>query len=426
MKHRFLLLSVLAIFVAGSIGIAYAYTELSQPSKITGKGTVPFAGPKALLDDFGSGTKVNAWNCNTDTFKSDTTSSCTASYNDDPAIAYGGTGHSLQLNYNVNTPNSYAGYYSLLGGGSLTAPTAYTAVSFYVRGAVGGEFFKVQLKNRSTSSYWDAGKSTYYFRNTASVYITDYLDGGVTTSWQKVTIPFYNFGNLDGFSSMAEFDIVFENSQSVTNGSQRQGIIYIDNITFETTSIVTARIDHFGDKLGVCSLGGNMGNGVGGGASASLNKYEFTNVSNEYSPYPNGMRLTYNITPGGSYSYVFILFGGGNTDNSVAHPEAGGWIAIPQNFNAFNYLTLRIRAASDSENPKSIKLEIVDGGGTKYSVLTGITTSWQYWQAPLSVFSGLDKTTIKQITFVFDPTWIPAGGSKSGVIYIDYVQFDVN
>ena len=386
----------------------YSASAQDRSASVGATGSKPIS-PGALLDDFRYAAPINVWNALTGTFSSSaafpppSNANCIASYESNPSITFGGSGYSLKLNYNVSAANSFSGYYSYLGSASVST---YKALSFWVRGAAGGEFFKVQLKNTSAG-----------IRNTAAVYITDYLDGGVTTGWQKVTIPFYNFGNLDGFSSMAEFTIVFENSQSGINGSLTYGTIYIDDIRFETTTQTTVRVDHYGDKIGTCALGGNMGNGVGGDASPALNKYEFTSVSNEYSPYPNGLRLTYNITPAGSYSYVFVLFGGGDT----------GWVSIPQNFSAFNYLTIRIRARSEAENPKYLKLEIADGTGAKPAVLTGITTGWQYYQVPLSAFTGLDKSTIKQITFVFDPTWINAGGgSKSGIIYVDYVQFDVN
>lgn len=404
-KTRIILVQILIL----AIMLVPGFSIAADRSATVGAAGTKAIVPGALLDDFRYAAPINIWNAMTGTFSSSAAypppsdAVCNATYESNPAITFGGSGYSLKLAYNVSAANSYAGYYSYLGSASIAG---YKALSFWVKGAAGGEFFKIQLKNTSAS-----------IRNTAAIYVTDYLDGGVTTSWQKVTIPFYNFGNLDGFSSMAEFGIVFENAQSGINNSLTYGTIYIDDIRFETTTQTTARIDHYGDKIGSCALGGNMGNGVGGSASPTLNKYEFTGVSNEYSPYPNGLKLSYNVTPAGSYSYVFTLFGGGDT----------GWVAVPQNFSAFNYLTIRIRARTEAENPKYLKIELVDGAGSKSAVLTGITTGWQYYQAPLSAFTGLDKSTIKQITFVFDPVWIDsAGGSKSGVIFVDYVQFDVN
>lgn len=422
-----LFISVLAVFilVAGSISIVNAYTVLDTAAAIRAEGQIPFT-PQALLDNFNAGVVTNAWNCATEAFsKSGTTASCTVSYPNNPAIVYGGTGRSLQLDYNVADTNSYAGYFSQLGGGSLTSPVAYTAISFYVRGAVGGEFFKIQLKNSSATLY-PLGATSYY-RNTAAVYITDYLDGGVTTAWQKVTIPFHNFANLDGWSSMIEFDIVFENAQGSINGSLAQGAIYIDNITFETGAVSAVRVDHFGDKLGVSALGGNMGTSVGGGASSdpNINGYGFSSAANDYYPYPNGLSLKYNVTPGGAWAATYIILGGGQDIDPNPDTNQSGWIAIPHDFSAYNYLYFVVRGRSGTENPKEMKVELVDNAGTKFVTLVNITTAFEAYKISLTAFTGLDKASIKQLTFVFEGDGIGnAGGNKAGFVLIDSVQFE--
>lgn len=421
MKPRYLM-PILAVFilVIGGISIVFAYTELSTAPAITGQGQVPLT-PQALLDNFNAGIVTNAWNCATGAFsKSGTTASCTVSYPNNPAIVYGGTGRSLQLDYNIADTNSYAGYFSQLGGGSLTSPVAYTAISFYVRGAVGGEFFKIQLKNNSATLY--PFGATSYYRNTAAVYITDYLDGGVTTAWQKVTIPFHNFANLDGWSSMIEFNIVFENAQSSINGSLAQGAIYIDNITFETGAVSAVRVDHFGDKLGVCALGGNMGTSIDSGGTIS---YDFSNASNEYSLYPYGLSLNYNVANGGAWAATYLIFGGGQDINTDPQTSQSGWIAIPHDFSAYNHLYLVVKGRSGTENPKEMKVELVDNAGTKFVTLLNITTAFQAYKIPLTAFPGLDKTSIKQLTFVLEGDRIgDAGGNKTGFVLVDSVQFE--
>ena len=397
-----LIISVLAI---GGAGIVSAYTPLGAPASITSQGQVPFT-PGALLDDFSGGTSINKWGALTGTFSKSTVvpppanESCKASYVLDASQARGGC---LKLEYNVDAADTYAGYYSLLGGASLVTPVAYTAVSFYVKGAAGGEFFKIQLKKTSSS---------------AAVYITDYLDGGVTTGWQKVTVPFHNFVNLDNGDSMTEFVIVFENAQSATNGSLTHGTVYIDNITFETTTVPVVRIDHFGDKLGTCALGGNMGTMTGAGGVIS---YSFSNIAGEYSGYPYGLNLNYDVTAYGAWAGVWSLFGGG----------ADGWTAVPHDFSAYNYLYIGVRGSSTG-NPKEIKIELVDSGGSKAVRINTITASWQYWRIPLVFnananpgFIGLDKSSIKQLNIIVEGNQVGyANGNKSGNVYIDSVQFE--
>lgn len=232
--NRRLVISVLAVyFIAiASAGVLCAYTELDTAPAIRAEGQIPLtSGP--LLDNFNSGTTVNMWGAITGAFNSiSPAATCTVSFTT-PAESFGGTGHSLKLNYNISATNSYSGYYSKLASVDLSQ---YNAVSFYVKGDAAGVFFKIQLTNNSATEYWDPGNGVNYYRNTASIYITDYLDGGVTTSWQKVKIPFDNFANLDGWGSMKELVIVFENFQSVANGSPIQGTVYIDDIIFEAAN----------------------------------------------------------------------------------------------------------------------------------------------------------------------------------------------
>ena len=457
MKLRSLILLLIAfIFIAVDIGNICAYTQLSpSPAAITSHGQIPFTS-QALLDNFNSQSFLNAWNGATGTFTKTNvvpipvSEKCTASYSTDTPE---GTGYSLKLDYNVSQAVSYdgkptfAGYYSILKGPSGgTSLTAYKAISFYVKGYTGGEFFKVQLKNSSadniyyaSESYLGANDATHYSRNIASVYITDYLDGGVTTTWQKVTIPFDNFANLDAWNSMLEFVIVFENAQSVTNGSSTSGTIYIDNITFETTDVTTVRVDHFGDKVGTCALGGNIGTMADVTPPSQRISMGFLNTAGTYSPNPYGLGLRYIVGSNG-WAGAYIIFGGGNTITTGAspseHPERGGWIAVSHDFSAYDHLTLKIKAKAPiggvGQNPKVMKLEAVDAAGVKSVPLISISdTVWQSYVVYLVSaagkpgFTGLDKTTLKQINFVLEGSAITtAGGNTDGTVYIDSIQFE--
>ena len=424
---------VISVLIITNVCMVYAYTELSTPSSIQSEGQVPFT-PGPLLDDFRYAAPVNLWNVVTSTFSSSSLvpmpadAICTASYIND-SNAY--SGYSLKLDYNVSALNSYAGYSSQMGGGSLVTPTAYTAVSFWVKGAAGGEFFKVELRNKGTTLYYDSNNNANYYRNDSTVYITDYLDGGVTTAWQKVTIPLANFASLDDWSSMKEFVLVFENAQSTANGSLARGTVYIDDIAFETNVVNTVRIAHFGEavatdtsgnKKGVCALGGNIGTAIGSGGIIS---YGLSNETNSYNPYPYGLSLNYDVNSSGAWAATYLIFGGGIDPNPDLSQNKSGWIAIPQDFSAYNYLSLMIRGKSSTENPKTIKIELVDSGGTKSYVIAGIITNWQTLKIPLSSFPLLRKDSIKQMTFVLEGWRIDAAvGNKVGTVLIDSVQFE--
>jgi len=349
-----------------------------------------------VLDDFNDGGNLNNWGHGTGSFVSTGSASCVDSR--DAGSPEEGA-FCLKLDYNVSTPASYAGYFSQLGGKDLSS---YTSISFWVKGTVGGEFFKIELKNNSADSN----------RNRAAVYITDYLDGGVTTSWQEVTIPFHNFVNLDSWNSMVELVFVFENYQSGVNGSPPQGTIYIDRISFGGTSVNEVRIDYFGDKLGTCALGGNIGD-------MPTENFTHSFISGQYMSPPSALESSYNVTSD-PWGGQFMIFGGG----------ADGWTEVPHNFSAYNYVTLSVKAKSASENPKVLKVEIVDATNKAFWVrLLDITTSWQRYLIPLSILvgQGLDKSSIKKMTFVYEDWRIQqAGGSKQGVLYIDDLRFDVD
>jgi len=355
--------------------------------------------PGPVLDDFNDGGILNNWGYNTGSFAS-SGASCVDSRD---ATSPQEGAFCLKLDYNVSTSGSYAGYFSQLGGKDLSG---YTSISFWVKGTVGRELFKIELKNNSASPD----------RNHAAVYITDYLDGGVTTSWQQVTIPFHNFVNLDSWSSTKELVFVFENYQSGVNGSPLQGTIYIDKISFGTTTANEVRIDYFGDKIGNCALGGNIGDMQPSPTPPAPQYYTHSFITNEYVSSPGALASSYNATSD-PWGGQFIIFGGGDS----------GWTEIPHDFSAYNYVTLYVKAKSATENPKILKVEMVDRASSPFPAvfLRFITTSWQKYTIPLIAFAGLDKKNLRKMTFVYEDWRIVGdGGSKTGVLYIDNIQFE--
>ncbi len=355
-----------------------------------------------ILDDFNDGGITNHWGGETGTFDNGGNGSCGMS-NDSGSPSEGD--FCLKLDYDVSTAEGFSGYFSKLQSKNLSS---YTSISFYVKGASGEEFFKIELKNNSG----DAN------RNHAAVYITDYLDGGVTTNWQKVTIPFHNFANISDWSSMKEFVIVFENVQSNINGSPKQGTIYIDKITFSNPTVNIVRIDHYGDKLGVGALGGSMGD-MGSGTS---NVHSFSSTAGTFHNSPNGLKIDYTVNIMWSYGATFTIFGGG--DN--------GWTKIAHDFSNYNYISFWIKAESDTKNPQGIKIELHDfvGGSEPFYVIdwwgaNPITTEWKQYIIALEDFkdwedNALDKSRISELVFTFE--WANSADSI-GTVYIDDVQF---
>lgn len=164
-----------------------------------------------LVDDFNRGEKPNAlggdygsWNKD----EGDPTQGCENSY--DSANAYGGVGYALKLDYDVDSPNpAYNGFWMKLQGISLEG---YSDLVLYAKGdSIRGytEQIKLELKNGDV-----VGK---------------YLLSGITSEWQRFSVPLSEFTGLNDWSSLSEFVVVFDD----LNTTQKVGTIYLDEISFE-------------------------------------------------------------------------------------------------------------------------------------------------------------------------------------------------
>ena len=319
-------------------------------------------------------------------------------------------GRSLQLTYNLNTSSSWNGYFLTLN--NLVAVTknisGYQQLSFWVKGAVGGvEHLKIGLENNSSVA---AG------RYRASLYVNDYLDGGITNGWQKVTIPLGAFANLDSLTNVRTLTFVFERAYADVSGLSRTGAVLVDDIRFSAVSAGPLRVDHFGDKWGANALGGNIGDlTTATGATASSSMDLLTSDA-----FPYSFKSVYNVNftaPRQDWSGHFFVFGGGDT----------GWVAEPINLSG--YRTLQFSAlAVVGGNPNKIKIEILSGVGQSaaYEVVGLTTTGWGSYSVTLaSPSSGtIDKTSVKQMNIIYEKWRVDgAAGNRSGTVYFDKIQF---
>jgi hypothetical protein len=137
-------------------------------------------------------------------------------------LASGGhTGQGLRLDFTVlNLPCSYSGWEVRLGDiTSSIALTSYSSLTFYIRGAVGGETPNVWLMTPIA----DEGYRRYY-RD-----VEKYRQ--VTTQWQEVVIPLEHFrtGKLPeekiDLQHINKIQVVFEWYPEPTLGT-----IYIDDL----------------------------------------------------------------------------------------------------------------------------------------------------------------------------------------------------
>lgn len=165
-----------------------------------------------LVADFDSGDKPNnlagdfgSWNKDA---KDDTQGSYMSFVSDD---ALGNElGHSVRLDYGVDSPNpAYNGFWMKLNNADFTA---YNTLDFYIKGDPKAGFtkrVKLELKDASGDP-----RSTYVMT-------------GISDQWQKISIPFKEFGAKANWEKMTEFVVVFDD----VNSRPKTGSLFIDQIS---------------------------------------------------------------------------------------------------------------------------------------------------------------------------------------------------
>lgn len=353
----------------------------------------------SLLDNFDDGDDTNLWGGVAGAMND--FGGLTMTY--DPANAYNGSSYALAMDYDVSATNEWSVVFMPLSPPDpSTDLTGYENLTFYVKGSIANIPFRIGLENTSIDPD----------RNRAKVYINDYLDGGVTSSYQKVTIPLGAFANLDDFTNVKVIIFVFEEYYATANGAPTSGILYIDDIGFESASLGYVRIDHFGDNFWPNALGGNIGN-MGYGDATHTSSFTDVNFHN----YTYALQSVYD-TGETDWCVMFFIFGGGEDS----------FTPIPADYSAFNKLTLWIKGNSASETPAKIRIDLNDT--LEHSAYipdntvegTALSTAWTKYTINLSEFGTLDTSAIKQFNFLYEASQV--GVNKSGIVYFDEIQFE--
>ena len=169
------------------------------------------AGQELLIADFNTGDQPNnigghfgSW----DKDPNDETQGCQMSFEAEDALG-DDTGYSIHLDYDVDSPNpAYNGFWMKLN--NLDA-TAYNTLDFYVRGAKDAPFtkrLKIELKDSTMKP-------------------SQFIIAGLTSEWQKFSIPFEKFARVKDWSALSEFVVVFDD----LNSNPKAGTIFVDHIT---------------------------------------------------------------------------------------------------------------------------------------------------------------------------------------------------
>jgi RHS repeat-associated protein len=325
--------------------------------------------PYLLVDDFTDTNPVNVLGGNSWPFGTESGGSILMYYDLE----------SIRLVYDVLATSSYAGYSTLLRQANVTP---YNAVAFLIKGARGGEKVKIGLRDSSG--------------NEPKIVLSQYLPRGITTSWQKVTIPLAAFTRVTNWSSMESFVIAFENRI----GSE-SGTIYLDDIKFEQIPFAPIIVDNFNDMTGENGLGGSLWTSSGGGATITT-AYD---PANRYGDNGAGYRVFYSGVTGTAWT-------------------AAGTDLMGLNASIARTLSFYIKGAHGGERPNIYLASRIGGTETGRFVdienYITVTTSWQRVDIPLKDFAiqGIDLTNLAYFQVVFE--W----EEMAGTIYLDDIQFN--
>lgn len=354
---------------------------------------VPPLPPDAdIVDDFNSGDDLNYWDGIMGAME-EVSGDASISRSFETAGAF--DGHSLKLTYDLTKASHWNGYFLNLNTDTAITKnlSAYNQLSFWVKGGVGGvEHLKIGLENTSSDST---------NRSRVAIYVNDYLDGGISNLWQKVSIPLTAFSGLNSFVTAKTLTFVFERSYAdpfLHPNMSQAGSVYIDDIRFSSAVLPEVRIDYFGDAWGLNSMGANWGDMEGVGRS-------IVPVAGETNSYT--LASQYNVSVK-DWQGHFCLFGGGNS----------GWGEYPANLSSYRYLKFRARAQSATENPEIFKIEL----NSTPIYVSGLTTTDNTFVIDLNSYISI-RSAISKMSIVYEKS---KAVDKSGVVYFDDFRFSVN
>lgn len=370
-------------------------------------------GKSVLLEDFNTKRTINHKILSFHFTWQNPPGECRASYTSDPQLAFGRSGSSLKLRYDIRQgEKAFCGYAFRFNRFNMTP---YKYLSFWVRGAKGGEFFKIEMKCRATKENVNSRQ--------ARIYITDYLDNGVTPQWQKVVIPLDAFGSLEQRTNMREMTITFEHTQCRMNESPLQGTIYLDDLVMGDWDPGCVRFDHFGDRIEINGFGGNSSFANSSNALLS-SRLLYTNNS----IFPCVLELNYQVGARDSYVFYYNLFGGGTN----------GFQAMPVDLSAYDALTFWIRCGHDEIEQVlawpwrglKVELDTDDDSAVNYFTFVEVTDTWEKVSIPLTNFRKngyeapfIDSSRISKLVWVLDGFYLH-DEDRTNVVYLDSIQFE--
>jgi hypothetical protein len=300
--------------------------------------------------------------------------------------------YAIQLDYNA-PPGAYLWFVEPLV--TTHDLSAFNYLSFWVKGAAGGEGFQVRLNNGTFATI---------------LQVSQCLPHGITTDWQKVVIPFsvmeqpadpVRHTPILVRSSISLIEFIIANNGTDDGGrlvGNSSGTVYIDNITFGTSAapVWVSKYDctWVPDGTTTTAVRGSITGFPAGTAY-------YTGVTFTSSPFS----MAYTLGGGASRNLVHYLYRNavGAQDGTINRTDFSGCTDIQ----------FDIKGTTGSENPA---LRLMDVGWVSNSVSLApyITTNFHTVTLPFTMYSAPNLTQLAELDF--DDTSVP-----SGTVYVDNV-----
>ncbi len=298
--------------------------------------------------------------------------------------ARGNLDYTFEMQYDASTSGDFlwAGEYLASTDGFTDLDlSAYTYLSFWIRGAAGGEGFKVEVSD----SVW----------NGSAVQVNNYLPSGITTTWQKVVIPFdiFEYGTTVNRSALSRLTFIFDNADF---SGATSGTIYVDDFTFGA-AVAPIWIDNYNDGANP-----NAAKGVNGGFGS--------NITTAYNN-------TLYTSPPYSYECVYADIGGPSS-GTFAHVVKDGALANGIDISQCSHLEFDVRGAAGGENPLvRLRSAAIDDSRHLSNFVTVLSSAFTATSIPISAFATLvNLTDLRECDF-------DIAGDNPNTIYVDNLRF---
>lgn len=298
---------------------------------------------------------------------------------------------SVWIRYRKAPDPSFCGAYFVIVGDI----SRFATLSFWIKGAKGGETFEIGLNDTISNKREDAVIVGSVYR---------YLPGGVTTEWQQVKIPLEDFFGAD---LTRAYSLVFNFNES------GEGVLWVDDIAFHEEALVFREdkraeqgyllLDDF-DHSNVNLLGGKANAYKRLPSVCKFDRVQEPRLGDE----GRALRLRFDKRPTGWCGYYTLMNEiDGDYFDLTPYKAVAFWVRGAEGGETFE---VGMADRSWLTIGDSVKAGAVD----KY-LPDGVTRQWQEVVIPLTDFGKLDWSQMGSFVINFHR-------AGEGTVYIDSLR----